>query len=120
MFHRFAVRTVLLCYGVIALFGQGLHEWIEHDDDDAPPVAVVSACQSSGPHLSAAEHGGCEHDCDHCAICQHQAQGQFFVATPPLGILLAVRELLSSPAPEAVVCPAHFSPAQPRAPPVFA
>ena len=120
MFHRLAIRTTLLCYSVIALFGQGLHEWIEHDDDDAQPEVAVSTCHSPGPYVLAAEHGGCEHDCDHCAICQHQAQGQFFVAAPPLEILLAVCELLSSHAPEAVICPAHFSPAQPRAPPAFA
>ena len=119
MFRRLAIRTTLLAYSVIALFGQGLHEWIEHDDNDAHPAVVVTVCQSSSPSIAAPLHGGCEHDAEHCAICQLHSQGQFFVATPPLEILLAVCELLSSPAPAAVICPAHFSPAQPRAPPEF-
>lgn len=118
MFHRLAVRTTLLCYSVIALFGQGLHEWLEHDDD-LPVAVAVNVHSLSGPQVTAADQHD-EHDCDHCAICQHQSQGQFFVPAPPLEILLAVCELLSTPAPEAVVCPAHFSPAQPRAPPTFA
>jgi hypothetical protein len=118
MFQRFAIRMTLLCYSVIALFGQQLHEWIEHDDGDEHPAAVVAVFSpSSGPQIAADQPNGCEHDCDHCAICQHQSLGQIFVATPPLEILLGVRELLSLPAPEPVVCPAHFSPAQPRAPP---
>ena len=120
MFRRLAIRSTLLCYSLIALLGQGLHEWIDHDDDHDSAACVASVCPSLGSQVSPAHHEGCEHDADHCAICQHHSLGQIFVAAPPAEILLAVYEFLSPPAPERVVCPALFSPAQPRAPPVCA
>ena len=124
MFHRLTARLLLACYGVTALFGQGLHEWIDDDDccgDAVVATAVVADSQpSSGPHISAGERHGSHHDCDHCAICQHQSLGQLFIAVPVAEIVLGVCELRSPCAPDSVVCPALFSLAQPRAPPAVA
>jgi hypothetical protein len=124
MFHRFTARLMLACYGLIAAFGQGLHFWLEHDDADGPdhsPAAVVVAeigspadgvpsAKPDGQH-----HGHDEHD---CSICQHHSLGQIFIATPPAETALAACGFVSSCAQEAVYCPALFSPAQPRAPPM--
>ena len=88
------IRWLILSYGVIALFGQGLHALPGccHDcdcgaaccDDDgdccgavsdhAEPVhfelsGLATVNRPSGEH----HH---EHDCANCAICQFQAQGQ--------------------------------------------
>jgi hypothetical protein len=118
MLRKLAIRATLFSYSVIALFGQGLHEWMEHDDDASEQAASVAVCVESSNALQLSGSETHEHDCDHCAICQHHSLGQIFVAAPPAEIVLGVCELLSPPVPEPVVCPAHFSPAQPRAPPV--
>jgi hypothetical protein len=125
MFHRFAVRLTLACYGLIAVFGQGLHFWLEHDDDIGPAhgtVALVAAAEigsTADGVLSAGaggqHHGHDEHD---CSICQHHSLGQLFVAAPPAETALAACGFLSSSARESAHCPALFSPAQPRAPPI--
>jgi hypothetical protein len=121
MVRAFTVRFVLICYSVIALCGQGLHAWIEHDDCHADHEgSIVSAGDglfSADQFVVQAPDNCSHHDCEHCAVCQHHSLGQIFVATPPLETALAVCELLSPQAPEAVVSTAHFSPAQPRAPP---
>ena len=99
MFHRITARLLLACYGVTALFGQGLHEWIDDDDccgDVVVATTVVADSQpASGPQFSAGEPNGSHHDCDHCPICQHQSLGQLFVAVSANEILLGVCELLS-------------------------
>jgi hypothetical protein len=125
MFHRFAVRLTLACYGLIAVFGQGLHCWLEHDDDGElahAQVAVVAAAEigsTADGMLSAGDggqhHGHDEHD---CSICQHHSLGQLFVAAAPAETALAACGFVSSSAHESAHCPALFSPAQPRAPPV--
>jgi hypothetical protein len=121
MFHRLTARLLLACYGVIALFGQGLHEWIDDDDccgDAVVATAVVADSQpSSGLQVSDGEPNGRHHDCDHCPICQHESLGQLFVAVPVADFVLRACELISPSAPESVICPALFSSAQPRAPP---
>jgi hypothetical protein len=128
MIRRATTSLTLALYGVIALAGQGLHAWVHEDcDHHGGPAAAV--CGVSGglqfdgdakpqAAVSGQADDDCQHDPDHCAICQHQALGQFFVATPPVQAALDVCELLSPLAPEAVVCPVLFSVAQPRAPPV--
>ena len=128
MFQRLATRLTLACYGVIALSGQGLPLFLHecgHEIADHYRPALVSPLNVAGVSSGADWEGDndsltdrSEHDCDHCAICQHQSLGQIFVALPPVEIVLAACEVLSPLAPELVVCPAHFSVAQPRAPPV--
>jgi hypothetical protein len=117
---------MLACYGLIAVFGQGLHFWLEHDDDGelahggAAVVAVgetdstvnrIRSADSDGQH-----HGHDEHD---CSICQHHSLGQFFVAAPPVETALVACGFVSSAGHESAHCPALFSPAQPRAPPAI-
>ena len=117
MLRRFALCATLLCYGVISLFGQGLHEWIEHaGDDDGATLASAAAPVSAGLHFSGERPGHGEHDSEHCPICQLQSMGQLFVATGPALVLLGQCELLSPPAPDSIDCPALFSVAQPRTP----
>jgi hypothetical protein len=120
MFQRFATRLMLLCYSVIALGGQGLHllqHGHAHDDGDEHPPALVAAADGMPQVVDTHSHEDGEHDSEHCAVCQHHALGQLFITTPPVETVLGVCELLSTPAPETVICPTLFSPAQPRAPP---
>jgi hypothetical protein len=132
MFYRLTARVLLACYGVIALWGQGLHEFLDDDGDLAKPAAVVAvilvdvslaplagqANQAEPQCVVQSPSGGHCHDCDHCPICQFQSMGQHFAAPPPAETVLAVCELLSPGHTESVHCPALFSPAQPRAPPI--
>jgi hypothetical protein len=128
MFSRLTTRVLLVCYGVIALAGQGLHEFL---DDDGCVVAQASATAANIPDQSAAatselgqtltarSTGGSHvHDCDHCPICQFQALGQHFIAPAPAASGSAQCDILSADQVEPVHCPALFSPAQPRAPPI--
>jgi hypothetical protein len=127
MFHRVTTSLMLACYSVIALFGQGLHSFMEAHADVAadhhrlPSVASLHVAECGAGTIrevaidSPDNHS--EHDCDHCAICQHQSLGQIFVATPPVKIVLAACDYHSLPAPKSVLGPALFSVAQPRAPP---
>jgi hypothetical protein len=121
MVRAITVRLVLICYSVIALVGQGLHAWIEHDDchgmHDAVVVSAIDAADSADQLVVHAPDGCADHDCEHCAVCQHHSLGQIFVAAPPVHSVLALCELLSPHAPETVVWTAHFSLARPRAPP---
>ena len=52
MFRRVTARLTLACYGLIAVFGQGLHEWLEHDHDDGAPTAVVVGFDSPSVRIS--------------------------------------------------------------------
>jgi hypothetical protein len=145
MIRFLAARLMLVCYSAIALTGQGLHAWTdnhEHCPEAAESIASATTCgHSHGSHSHCGHHhGSCHtqvaakktinrshqsgwhspghfHDCDHCAVCQHQSLGQIFVAAPPAEIVLAACEQLSEHALDAFICPALFSPAQPRAPP---
>jgi hypothetical protein len=119
MVRRFATHVLLFCYGVAVLWGQGLHEFLddgcERSEQTATAVVVV---QSVGPAGAMQSPSGChDHDCEHCPICQFQALGQHFVAPPPAESGIAVCDIVS-PEQESAFCPALFSPAQPRAPPV--
>jgi hypothetical protein len=139
MFYRWTARVLLACYGAIALWGQGLHEFLDNDGCDQAqqsiPAAVVSVdvapswlfrqanpagkLDDAGRALVVqSPSGGHSHDCDNCPICQFQALGQHFVPPPSAVAVLTVCEILSSSPAESVRCPALFSPAQPRAPPV--
>ena len=82
MFRRVTARLTLACYGLIAVFGQGLHEWLEHDHDDGAPTAVVVGFDSPslGIQLTSAETGHHNHDEHSCSICQHHSLGQLFFA----------------------------------------
>lgn len=125
MIRRIAVYLTLVCYGAIALAGQGLHSFVcEHADaHDGLQGGLLAgsgafADQTPGVCAPSQDDDGCHHDADSCAICQHHSLGQIFVAAPPVEFLLALCELLSPPAPESADSPALFSPAQPRAQPV--
>ena len=121
MVRAITARLVLVCYSVIALVGQGLHGWIEQDDchcNHHEAIVCSFDVSDSANQIVVDAPDDCEHhDCEHCVVCQHHSLGQIFVATPPLETVLAACELLSPIALDAVVCTAHFSPAQPRAPP---
>src|SRR6185369_14230170 len=100
MLRRLVIHATILSYSLIALFGQGLHEWLEHGEEHADHAEIAAICvesaeSSDAPQISS--HETHEHDCDHCAICQHHSLGQIFVATPPADIVLGVCELLSPP-----------------------
>jgi hypothetical protein len=116
--RKFAIQLTLFCYVAIALGGQGLHVFLhDHEHDEAEhPATAVSAGLSSQPTFCPSHDD--DHDCDHCAVCQHHSLGQLFIAAPPAEILLSMRELLSAHAPQCIPQPALFSPAQPRAPPI--
>jgi hypothetical protein len=126
--HRPTARVLLACYSLIALCGQGLHTLVDDDCCDSAPVVAASATVESASQLpnaadvlSGVVHSGSgshEHDCEHCAICKFHAAGQHFVAPVLTHVDLTACEILSPPAFEPVHCPALFSPAQPRAPPV--
>jgi hypothetical protein len=134
MLKRLTASLILVCYSVIALFGQGLHAWLhdhgnEHRESHSLalmlPIGSVEletnrTCAGTTGHitLDSADDDCSEHDADHCAICQHHSLGQIFVATLPTRIVLARCALLSTPAPDLIVCPTLFSVALPRAPPV--
>ena len=119
MFHRFKIWLTLVCYGAIALGGQGWH-LLQHDHGpDDHEIVESHGSHGSAGHFSL-DHSpdDCDHDSEHCAVCQHHSLGQLFIATPPAQVVLGVCELLDSAAPDVVVCPALFSSAQPRAPPI--
>jgi hypothetical protein len=127
MFQRLTARVLLACYGVIALYGQGLHAFLDDDDCDQvvssaldviTPLLFAGQANQTQQHVVIESPRGHEHDCDHCPICQHQAMGQHFIAPAPANIGLEMCALLSPGRPESVHCPALFSPARPRAPPV--
>jgi hypothetical protein len=127
MLHRLTAQVLLACYAVIALAGQGLHEFLDDDGCDqvgrSIPAAVAraqSAAESQAGQTLAVRvpSGGHVHDCEHCPICQFQALGQHFVAAAPAASGLALCDILSPGHVESVYCPAQFSPAQPRAPPI--
>jgi hypothetical protein len=141
VFHRFAAKLTLVCYSAIALGGQGLHLLQHehgHDDHDDHPPALVAANHDGAGHqctddaqtlaervapgqhkaVVSDSHEDRDHDNEHCAVCQHHSLGQLFVAAAPVEFVLGVCALLSTPAPQTIVCPALFSPAQPRAPPI--
>jgi len=120
MFRRFAAWLTLACYGLIAVFGQGLHGWLEHRHDEAAPTAVVVGFDwpSAGILLTSAETGHHNHDEHSCSICQHHSLGQLFFAPQPVVTAIVECGLASSTAHDSAQPPALFSPAQPRAPPV--
>ena len=128
MFSRLTARVLLVCYSVIALAGQGLHEFLDDDGCDqvgqsaaamiAPAQDGALVNQAESPLAVRAPTGGHVHDCDNCPICQFQALSQHFVAPPCAEIGIAVCDYLSPGHAESVDCPAHYSLAQPRAPPV--
>ncbi|HEY2827684.1 MAG TPA: hypothetical protein VGJ04_08800 [Pirellulales bacterium] len=123
MFHRSLARLTLACYGLIAVFGQGLHFWLEPDDQygTAQNAAVVKSASGSSVDgvpcfESDSHHRG--HDDHDCSICQHHSLGQILVASAPVDRAPVVGEFLSASEAESAHCPALFSPAQPRAPPI--
>jgi hypothetical protein len=127
--RRLTAGVLLACYGLIALWGQGLHALVDDDDGNCCelPTQIVAAgglAETIGSLQCASFiHAGSglhEHDCDNCPICQFHAAGQHFVAPAPTQFELSACEILSPPATESVHCPALFSPAQPRAPPAAA
>jgi hypothetical protein len=134
MLQHLTASLILVCYSVIALFGQGLHAWLhDHGNEhrELHSLAVMASigsaeletnrkCTGSTGQimLDSADDNCLEHDADHCAICQHHSLGQMFVAASPATVVLARCALLSTAAPEMIVCPTPFSVAQPRAPPV--
>jgi hypothetical protein len=127
MNRRVTSWLTLGCYSAIALLGQGLHAWIhdgcdehEHSSTAAAVTPLVGyLADGAGARISdgTTDDDCCQHDAEHCAICQHHSLGQIFAATPPVQGAPEVCELLSDVAPEAVNCPALYTPAQPRAPP---
>jgi hypothetical protein len=130
-FRRKTAYLMLTCYGVIALCGQGLHEFVDDDCDQPEQSTAVSVATSPDAEPLFVHHengsdgvvigspsGGHQHDCDNCPICQFQAMGQHFVAPPPADNGLFNCEKLSSGRIELVYCPALYSVAQPRAPPI--
>ncbi len=123
MLRRLTVYLSLFCYSAIALFGQGLHEFLDDDGCDSNIVAVASeltgtpAIELAGG-ISIGSPQGHAHDCDNCPICQFQAMGQHFTAPPPTDLGLVKCETLSDNSTESVDCPTLYSSAQPRAPPL--
>ena len=131
-FRRKTAYLMLTCYGVIALWGQGLHEFLDDDCDqpeqltavaiatslDVQPLFVHQENGSDGTMAIGSPSGGNQHDCDNCPICQFQAMGQHFVAPHPADSGLINCEMLSPGRIELVYCPALYSVAQPRAPPM--
>jgi hypothetical protein len=127
MIHRLTARVLLACYGIVALWGQGLHEFLDEDCGRVENSALADAgsaqfvnqatCvdRSIAVHAPSGDH---VHDCDNCPICQFQTIGQHFVAPPPSENGIAVCGILYPGKVESVYCPAHFSPEQPRAPPI--
>ena len=134
MLHRPTAWLVLICYSVVAQFGQGLHELLhDHGNEHRESHSLARMALISSPELvthkkctgtigqitlDSADDDCSEHDADHCAICQHHSLGQMFVATSPARIVLTRCAILSTPAPDMIVSPTPFSVAQPRAPPV--
>ena len=113
MIRRSVARLTLVCYSAIALCGQGLHSLIEehgHAHLERNAFAIPAGIESPSDD--------CHHDSDTCAICQHHSLGQILVAPVPVESGLEVCEAIVPRAPQFVVCQAHFSPAQPRAPPI--
>ncbi len=118
MIRRFAFVLALASYGIVAVGGQGLHLLMhDHGDGDDHEPSLSGTLDAASPAASHS-HDDCDHDSEHCAVCQYHSLGQLFIATPPAQVVLGVCELLDSIAPEVVVSPALFSPAQPRAPPM--
>jgi len=127
-FRRKTAYVMLTCYGVIALCGQGLHEFLDDDCDqpeqstavatspDAEPLFVLHESESGA--VIGSPSGGHQHDCDNCPICQFQAMGQHFLAPPPADNGLINCEKLTPGRIELVFCPTLYSVAQPRAPPI--
>ena len=121
MFRRFTAWLTLACYGLIAVFGQGLHGWLEHGHNDEAPATVVAVdfdSPSVGIQLTSAETGHHNHDEQSCSICQHHSLGQLFFAPPPVVAALVECGFVSLTAHDSAQPPALYSPALPRAPPV--
>jgi hypothetical protein len=128
MAYRLIARMLLVCYGVIALWGQGLHSLVDEDGCEAGEhgVAVVEAVSHSvcvsdaanSQELNSVSGVGHLHDCDHCPICQFQSLGQHYVVPTSAEIGLTACDNFLPGHVQLVQCPAPFSPAQPRAPPV--
>ena len=85
------IRSAIVCYAIVGLFGQGLHSLpgCNHDfccdedqcgasGDSHGPVGSDSIVSAE----STANHSG--HDHANCPICQFQAQGQ--ILTMPLNL----------------------------------
>jgi hypothetical protein len=122
MFRRLPTYLSLVCYSAIALWGQGLHEFLDDDCDHVDQSSIV-ASQSAEPvsavgGYSISAHQGHVHDCDNCPICQFQSMGQHFIAPLPADVGLVKCDVLSDRSTESVYCPTFHSPAQPRAPPL--
>ncbi len=118
MLRKLTLRVMLLCYGTVALAGQGLHLLVhEHERDGDEHAPVVAAADPLQQPAASHSHDD-DHDCDHCAVCQYHSLGQLFVAAPPTEIVLGLCQLLNTAAPQRIRQPAIYSPAQPRAPPI--
>src|SRR5215510_11934942 len=112
MMRRFLARMILTCYGAIALCGQGLHCCVAEHGHAHP----ASDLRSDVAALDSPDDD-CHHDSDTCSICQHHSLGQIVALPVPVENGLDVCQAITPIAPQAVFCVAHFSPAQPRAPP---
>jgi len=121
MLRRKLVLPTLVCYGLIAVFGQGLHLWLAHDDElfcnDHEQVACDQLGSPQGAVRSSDQyrHG---HNEQECSICQHHSLGQFFVAESPSAIAIVECGFTTVLMRESANCPTHHSPSQPRAPPL--
>ena len=120
MFRRLLVRLTLACYSAIALFGQGLHCWTEEGAEACTGHHLAGKASPADlfGHTLQSPDESCRHDGDSCAVCQHQSLSQILVAPAPIENTLDVCEILKSHVRPAVVGPALFSCAQPRAPPL--
>jgi hypothetical protein len=122
MLRRLPTYLSLFCYSAIALCGQGLHEFLDDDCDHLDQSNIVASQSADSVSavggLSISAHHGHVHDCDHCPVCQFQAMGQHFIASPPADIGLVKCDILSDNSTESVYCPTLHSSAQPRAPPL--
>jgi hypothetical protein len=122
MLRRKLVLPTLVCYGLIAVFGQGLHVWFEHDGEQAfggdrdlvacDPFHSTHECLRTGDQ----HHPG--HNEQQCSICQHHSLGQFFVAESPSAIAIVECGFTTVLTHESANCPTHHLPSQPRAPPL--
>jgi hypothetical protein len=84
--------------------------------DPSVAHAATKSSGSSGPAIRSQSSGN-GHDCEHCALCQHQSLGQIISMSPPAISGPVVCDTLCSLSAESALCPALHSSAQPRAPP---
>jgi hypothetical protein len=144
--HRLTALGLFFLYSVTALCGQGLH-FLDADcgccseaqaDDSAGHASTCAHSHRCGhPHRHTAKKSAsvaadqrlrgdwpvaesqppAGHDCEHCAICQHQSLGQMQGIPASAVISPIFVEFVRPLSAESALSVEYFSPALPRAPP---